>query len=29
MREETGADFAWMNLGGVRDLIPQGRVARP
>jgi 2',3'-cyclic-nucleotide 2'-phosphodiesterase (5'-nucleotidase family) len=26
MREETGADFAWMNLGGVRDLIPQGRL---
>ena len=26
MREETGADFAWMNLGGVRDVIPQGQL---
>ena len=24
MREQTGADFAFMNLGGVRDIIPQG-----
>jgi 2',3'-cyclic-nucleotide 2'-phosphodiesterase (5'-nucleotidase family) len=26
MREETGADFAWMNMGGVRDTIPQGQL---
>jgi 5'-nucleotidase/UDP-sugar diphosphatase len=26
MREETGADFAFMNQGGVRDKIPQGRI---
>jgi 2',3'-cyclic-nucleotide 2'-phosphodiesterase (5'-nucleotidase family) len=24
MRDETGADFAFMNLGGVRDLVPAG-----
>jgi 2',3'-cyclic-nucleotide 2'-phosphodiesterase (5'-nucleotidase family) len=24
LREETGADFSWMNLGGVRDLVPEG-----
>jgi 2',3'-cyclic-nucleotide 2'-phosphodiesterase (5'-nucleotidase family) len=26
LRDETGADFAHMNLGGVRDTIPQGPV---
>jgi 5'-nucleotidase/UDP-sugar diphosphatase len=26
MREETGADFAWMNAGGVRDTLPQGQL---
>lgn len=26
LRDETGADFAWMNLGGVRDLVPQGQL---
>ena len=26
MRDETGADFAWMNLGGVRDALPEGQV---
>ncbi len=26
MREQTGADFAFMNLGGVRDHIPQGQL---
>ena len=26
MMDETGADFAYMNQGGVRDKIPQGRV---
>jgi 5'-nucleotidase / UDP-sugar diphosphatase len=26
LREETGADFAWMNLGGVRDLVPKGQL---
>jgi 2',3'-cyclic-nucleotide 2'-phosphodiesterase (5'-nucleotidase family) len=26
LRDETGADFAHMNLGGVRDTIPQGQV---
>lgn len=26
MRERTGADFAFMNMGGVRDVIPRGRV---
>jgi 2',3'-cyclic-nucleotide 2'-phosphodiesterase (5'-nucleotidase family) len=26
MREETGADFAFMNLGGVRDIVPQGQL---
>jgi 5'-nucleotidase / UDP-sugar diphosphatase len=24
--EETGADFAFMNLGGVRDVVPQGQL---
>jgi 2',3'-cyclic-nucleotide 2'-phosphodiesterase (5'-nucleotidase family) len=24
MREQTGADFAFMNAGGVRDVVPQG-----
>ena len=24
MREETGADFAYMNRGGVRDILPKG-----
>ncbi len=26
MRAETGADFAFMNLGGVRDVLPQGQL---
>jgi 2',3'-cyclic-nucleotide 2'-phosphodiesterase (5'-nucleotidase family) len=26
LRDETGADFAWMNQGGVRDVIPQGQL---
>ncbi len=26
LREETGADFAWMNQGGVRDILPEGRL---
>jgi 5'-nucleotidase/UDP-sugar diphosphatase len=26
LREETGADFAWMNIGGVRDVLPQGQL---
>jgi 5'-nucleotidase/UDP-sugar diphosphatase len=26
MREESGADFAFMNLGGVRDVIPAGQL---
>ena len=26
MRDETGADFAFMNLGGVRDTLPQGQI---
>jgi 2',3'-cyclic-nucleotide 2'-phosphodiesterase (5'-nucleotidase family) len=26
MRDETGADFAFMNLGGVRDIVPQGQL---
>lgn len=26
MRDETGADFAFMNLGGVRDIIPEGQL---
>jgi 2',3'-cyclic-nucleotide 2'-phosphodiesterase (5'-nucleotidase family) len=26
MRDRMGADFAFMNFGGVRDVIPQGRV---
>ena len=26
MREETGADFAFMNAGGVRDVMPQGQL---
>jgi 2',3'-cyclic-nucleotide 2'-phosphodiesterase (5'-nucleotidase family) len=26
MRDETGADFAFMNAGGVRDVLPQGRL---
>ncbi len=26
MRAETGADFAFMNLGGVRDVIPEGQL---
>jgi 2',3'-cyclic-nucleotide 2'-phosphodiesterase (5'-nucleotidase family) len=24
LRDEAGADFSWMNLGGVRDLVPEG-----
>ncbi len=27
MREETGADFAFMNQGGVRGSLPQGQLA--
>lgn len=26
LRDETGADFSWMNLGGVRDLVPEGQL---
>jgi 2',3'-cyclic-nucleotide 2'-phosphodiesterase (5'-nucleotidase family) len=26
MRSETGADFAFMNQGGVRDVVPQGQL---
>src|SRR5262249_554663 len=26
LREETGSDFAWMNLGGVRDVLPAGQL---
>jgi 5'-nucleotidase/UDP-sugar diphosphatase len=26
LREETGADFAWMNQGGVRDVLPLGQL---
>ena len=26
LRDETGADFAFMNLGGVRDILPQGQL---
>jgi len=26
LREQTGSDFAWMNLGGVRDLVPRGQL---
>ena len=26
MREQTGSDFAYMNSGGVRDVIPEGQV---
>jgi 5'-nucleotidase/UDP-sugar diphosphatase len=26
LRDQTGADFAWMNLGGVRDLVPEGQL---
>jgi 5'-nucleotidase/UDP-sugar diphosphatase len=26
MRDTTGADFAFMNLGGVRDVLPRGRL---
>jgi len=26
MAEQTGSDFAWINLGNVRDVIPQGTV---
>ena len=26
MRDETGADFAFINLGGVRDVLPKGRL---
>jgi 5'-nucleotidase / UDP-sugar diphosphatase len=26
MRTQSGADFAFMNLGGVRDIIPQGQI---
>jgi 2',3'-cyclic-nucleotide 2'-phosphodiesterase (5'-nucleotidase family) len=26
MRDQTGADFAHMNLGGVRDILPQGQL---
>ena len=26
MREQTGADFSFMNLGGVRDVVPQGKL---
>jgi 2',3'-cyclic-nucleotide 2'-phosphodiesterase (5'-nucleotidase family) len=26
MRDETGADFAFMNVGGVRDSLPQGQL---
>jgi 2',3'-cyclic-nucleotide 2'-phosphodiesterase (5'-nucleotidase family) len=26
MRDESGADFAFMNLGGVRDIVPRGQL---
>jgi 5'-nucleotidase/UDP-sugar diphosphatase len=26
MRDQTGADFAFMNLGGVRDVVPEGKL---
>ncbi|MGA2739192.1 MAG: bifunctional UDP-sugar hydrolase/5'-nucleotidase [Bryobacteraceae bacterium] len=26
LREETHSDFAWMNLGGIRDTLPQGQL---
>ncbi len=26
LREETHADFAWMNLGSIRDILPQGQL---
>ena len=26
MRDETGADFAFMNVGGVRDVLPRGQL---
>jgi 2',3'-cyclic-nucleotide 2'-phosphodiesterase (5'-nucleotidase family) len=26
MREQTGSDFAWVNLGNIRDVVPVGRV---
>jgi len=26
MAEETGADFAWVNLGNIRDFLPAGRL---
>lgn len=26
MRDETGADFAFINVGGVRDIVPQGQL---
>ncbi len=26
MRDETGADFAFMNAGGVRDIVPEGQI---
>ncbi len=26
LRDETGADFSWMNLGGVRDLVSEGQL---
>jgi 2',3'-cyclic-nucleotide 2'-phosphodiesterase (5'-nucleotidase family) len=26
LRDQTGADFAWMNQGGVRDTLPEGQL---
>jgi 5'-nucleotidase/UDP-sugar diphosphatase len=26
LREETGSDFAWMNMGGIRDTLPKGQL---
>ena len=26
LREETGSDFAWMNMGGIRATLPQGQL---
>ncbi len=26
MREQTGSDFAYMNAGGVRDVLPEGQI---
>ncbi|MGC9948044.1 MAG: bifunctional UDP-sugar hydrolase/5'-nucleotidase [Bryobacteraceae bacterium] len=26
LREETHSDFAWMNMGGIRDTLPQGQL---